>query len=141
MSDPYTDEQLAMDKWRTNRYIKAEVKKHDQAVIHKMPIKTLVKHLRSQERTKRRYNHDRQIYKRKMKRCKYCKTTENLTVDHKTPLIRGGQDIEANWQCLCGNCNNTKSALTDGEVHNLFKWFVRVQESRTAHGKKPYTLR
>jgi len=77
----------------------------------------------------------------KAKRCKYCKSEENLTVDHKIPKSKGGGDQGNNLQTLCLTCNGIKSDLTDRQVRNYFKWFLKVQESRKQHGKKPYTLR
>lgn len=75
------------------------------------------------------------------KRCRYCKSTENLTVDHKIPTIKGGKSVKSNLQVLCRRCNQTKSALTHGDIKVLFQWFLKIQESRIVHGKKPYTLR
>lgn len=74
------------------------------------------------------------------KRCRYCKATENLTIDHKVPVTRGGSDHKSNLQVLCMTCNGTKSALSHNDVKRLFKWFLTIQESRINHGKKPYTL-
>lgn len=80
----------------------------------------------------------RQIKKElKMKRCKYCGATENLTIDHKVPIKQGGKDELKNLQCLCKRCNGTKSGLSHAQVRGLFRWFLQVQESRVAHGKKP----
>lgn len=80
-------------------------------------------------------------HKVEKKRCKYCKATENLTIDHKVPIIRGGTNEKKNLQVLCFRCNGTKSALSDKDVKRLFKWFLEIQESRVQHGKKPYSLR
>lgn len=77
----------------------------------------------------------------KLKKCKYCKTTENLTVDHKIPKSQGGSNDKKNLQCLCKRCNQTKSSLTHKQVLRYFSWFLTIQESRLAAGKKPYTLR
>lgn len=77
-------------------------------------------------------------FKKKMKHCRYCKTTENLTLDHKIAVINGGADVETNWQCLCYPCNSAKSAMSHRQVMNLFKWFLRIQESREKLGKKHY---
>lgn len=36
-------------------------------------------------------------------------------VDHKTPLSRKGSNWPSNLQLLCGHCNDSKGAKTDGE--------------------------
>lgn len=76
----------------------------------------------------------------KKNKCRYCKATENLTIDHKVPLIQGGKDEPKNYQTLCKRCNGIKSGLSHRQVLNFFKWFTRIQESRILHGKKPYEL-
>ena len=119
MSDPYSDEIYAMNRQQQKAARKANGKK----------------------KTPRQKSQTRDQYKKKMKRCKYCKSTENLSVDHKIPLIIGGKDELSNWQCLCQRCNQYKSSLTDRQVRSLFKWFLAVQASRVEKGKKPYTLR
>ena len=40
--------------------------------------------------------------------CAHCNTSENLSVDHIIPHIRGGSDEESNLQCLCRSCNCSK---------------------------------
>lgn len=42
--------------------------------------------------------------------CQFCKTTEDLEVDHIRPLSKGGSDELDNLQLLCGSCNNCKGA-------------------------------
>lgn len=43
-------------------------------------------------------------------RCGQCGSPENLSVDHIVPLSKNGDDSEANFQCLCMNCNRRKGA-------------------------------
>jgi 5-methylcytosine-specific restriction endonuclease McrA len=45
-------------------------------------------------------------------RCAYCGATEQLTVDHITPLGAGGTNALRNLQCLCNGCNQAKGAQT-----------------------------
>ena len=75
-----------------------------------------------------------------MKRCRYCLATDNLTVDHKVPIIQGGTNKNSNLQCLCKRCNGIKSGLSHRQVMGLFHWFMLIQESRVAHGKREYHL-
>lgn len=74
------------------------------------------------------------------KKCKYCKSTEDLTIDHKIPKIIGGKDEIKNLQCLCKKCNQMKSGMSDKQVRNIWKWFLQIQESRIKHNAKPYTI-
>lgn len=47
--------------------------------------------------------------------CFYCKTKECECIDHKTPLIRGGNNDLSNLVPACKNCNFRKRSLTDKE--------------------------
>ena len=38
-------------------------------------------------------------------KCKICKTTKNLTINHKIPVCVGGSDDISNLEVLCMNCN------------------------------------
>lgn len=41
--------------------------------------------------------------------CKWCKSKENLTLDHKVPKSKGGSVFKKkNWQVLCSKCNHEK---------------------------------
>lgn len=51
--------------------------------------------------------------------CRYCGSTENLTIDHIFPLSLGGTDAEDNLQCLCMTCNKAKGSLTETEFFKL----------------------
>ena len=70
-----------------------------------------------------------------MKKCRYCHSTENLTLDHKVPLSKGGKNEKSNLQCLCEECNSMKSNLTHAEVKRLFDWHIRVVLSRAENDK------
>ena len=74
----------------------------------------------------------------KMKKCKYCLTTEGLTIDHKIPKINGGTDKLSNLQCLCKKCNCIKSGMSHNQVVNIWKWFIEINKSRLVKGKKEY---
>lgn len=76
----------------------------------------------------------------KMKKCKYCKATENLTIDHKVPLIQGGRDDLKNLQCLCKRCNGLKGGLSDRQVRRIWRWFLDIQKNRAERGAKVYNL-
>jgi 5-methylcytosine-specific restriction endonuclease McrA len=40
--------------------------------------------------------------------CAFCKSSENITIDHIIPLSRGGNHSIGNLQPLCGSCNSSK---------------------------------
>jgi hypothetical protein len=42
--------------------------------------------------------------------CNICGTSENLTVDHIVPVLKGGGNELDNLQTLCGSCNSSKGA-------------------------------
>ncbi len=45
--------------------------------------------------------------------CAWCKTTENLTIDHIVPLSKGGSNRTSNLQLLCSTCNGNKGDAID----------------------------
>lgn len=50
--------------------------------------------------------------------CSYCRrplTSEDLRIDHATPLTRGGALDLGNLACCCDVCNRAKGQLTAGE--------------------------
>lgn len=63
-----------------------------------------------------------------MKRCKYCHSTENLTIDHKQPVIKGGTNELKNLQCLCKPCNEMKSDIPDRRLIGLAVWFAKTRK-------------
>lgn len=65
------------------------------------------------------------------KKCRYCHVTENLTYDHKVPIIQGGTDDVKNIQVLCERCNRTKSGLSHRQVMIYFNWFKSIESTRT----------
>lgn len=57
-------------------------------------------------------------------KCVYCGCTHKflLTLDHKTPLNRGGEDTVKNLQTTCNFCNQLKGNMT----HLEFKKYLRI---------------
>lgn len=51
--------------------------------------------------------------------CAYCGSADNLHLDHKTPIARGGHHTAGNLQFLCAFHNNSKGAKTDAEYREL----------------------
>lgn len=46
-------------------------------------------------------------------------TPITATVDHKTPLARGGEDTPRNWVMCCSACNNRKADMLEAEFRAL----------------------
>lgn len=44
--------------------------------------------------------------------CVDCGGTDDLTLDHKVPLILGGRNHPSNWAVRCRDCNSRKGART-----------------------------
>ena len=55
------------------------------------------------------------IYQRDNFRCHYCGSNDRLTIDHKTPMSRGGSDDIENLVTCCKTCNSSKGAKTYAE--------------------------
>jgi 5-methylcytosine-specific restriction endonuclease McrA len=53
-------------------------------------------------------------------KCVYCGTEENLHIEHRIPLSRGGSHHPANLAPACGSCNSSKGTKTETE----FKVFL-----------------
>lgn len=70
----------------------------------------------------------------KMKKCRYCHSKENLTLDHKIPKVQGGEDEYKNLQCLCYRCNSMKSELSHKRIMQLKKWFVQIEIDKQQNG-------
>ena len=51
----------------------------------------------------------RHIYKQN---CSFCKTKEDITLDHIIPISRGGRHSIGNLQPLCRTCNSSKKDKT-----------------------------
>ena len=63
--------------------------------------------------------HKNELYGRQDGNCAGCKThflPRNLTVDHKIPRAKGGQDDFGNLQLLCAMCNSVKGKGTHAEL-------------------------
>lgn len=53
--------------------------------------------------------------------CQYCGSTEELTIDHVTPLSRGGISCFENCVTACKKCNARKANKTCIEAHLFIK--------------------
>lgn len=71
----------------------------------------------------------------KAKRCVYCKTTKNLTLDHKVAKVNGGKDKVTNYQVLCKKCNGVKSAIDHKRLMSIARWVHDVNIKRASKEK------
>lgn len=59
--------------------------------------------------------HKKLVLERDQYRCVNCDAHKNLCVDHKTPIVKGGDNSMSNLQTLCRSCNGSKGAKTMSE--------------------------
>ncbi len=62
----------------------------------------------------------RNLYARDSNRCQYCGrqfSTRELTIDHVTPRVMGGQHTWTNLVCACVSCNARKGGRTPEQAH------------------------
>jgi 5-methylcytosine-specific restriction endonuclease McrA len=48
-------------------------------------------------------------------KCIYCGTTDNITIEHRIPLVRGGSNWASNLAPACRSCNCSKGKKTEKE--------------------------
>ncbi|MCB0390243.1 MAG: HNH endonuclease [Bdellovibrionales bacterium] len=75
---------------------------------------------KKRERAKARDLRNSQWWKQKLAQaiCYYCELSfppEELTMDHKIPIARGGKSTKGNLVVACKACNTTKKHLTPAE--------------------------
>lgn len=58
--------------------------------------------------------------------CVYCGSTEQVQMDHKIPVSRGGGHTKANIAPACKRCNRCKGALTDAEFREFLALYPEV---------------
>ena len=75
------------------------------------------------------------------RKCAYCDSDENLTLDHIIPQIKGGKDEKYNILCACRYCNRSKGHthwmdwfknqefFTIGRMNDIINWMT--QDSST----------
>lgn len=93
-------------------------------------------------RTKVYKSQRNRFFKRDGMRCHYCKLTVSktlddihpryATVDHMTPLSRGGSRDDDNLVCACRRCNNVKGNMP----YDAFLWYRHM----VVRGENPEDL-
>jgi 5-methylcytosine-specific restriction endonuclease McrA len=56
--------------------------------------------------------------------CTFCGSTENITIEHLTPLIKGGTNVKENLAAACKSCNSRKQDRTEAEFR-----FILAEQS------------
>ena len=54
-----------------------------------------------------------QLYRSHHYTCKYCGSSEKLSIDHITPLSKGGTSKKENLQVLCDRCHHNKDSRSE----------------------------
>lgn len=82
----------------------------------------------------------KEIYKRikrnekvksdKGNKCRYCNCNNTLllTIDHRLPKSRGGEDSEKNLDCVCWFCNQLKGSLTPTEFRSYLTGLKKLSK-------------
>ncbi len=81
----------------------------------------------------------RAIFNRDKWICKYCGSNQaiHMTIDHMTPLSRGGADNEKNMTTACHSCNQLKSNMTVAE----FRVWMRAMKQLRKIGMCQYDFK
>lgn len=61
------------------------------------------------------------LFSNPLKCCRYCQSTEDLTLEHVVPLSRGGSHTRDNLDVACKTCNITKKNKTEQEYIEYLK--------------------
>lgn len=75
------------------------------------------------------------VLRRDRYRCRYCKMTlppTRLTIDHLTPLSKGGSNANGNLVACCQDCNSDKDSLTFDEYMRLLLHRKKLRAEKAA---------
>lgn len=61
-------------------------------------------------------------------KCAQCGSTENLTIDHIVPLVKGGTNAPLNLQTLCKKCNFKKADRFDWHLWERIVMALHIEE-------------
>lgn len=94
--------------YRKNTFYGIQINKEIiRLFIEEAENRTAYKGIRKQFQAKRNYLFQ-ELLKIYDPQCRHCFTTENITIDHIKPLIKGGNNKLQNLQFLCQPCNSRK---------------------------------
>ena len=101
--------------WRKRAYtcntaFRAALAKEKDVKVSEVKLKDLPHVCKPQELS--------EIFLKQDGKCYYCKcllTTKDTSVDHATPISRGGSHEVTNYRLTCGDCNRLKFTRTEAE--------------------------
>lgn len=63
--------------------------------------------------------------------CVKCKSNKELTIDHITPVSKGGTNDLNNLRTLCFDCNHTRGNFNPSVKEKIFSWVFTRREANT----------
>lgn len=78
------------------------------------------------------------LFARDNYQCAYCGATEPLTVEHITPVARGGKSSFTNCVTACHSCNSRKGSRTPQEAGMRIRSGVRLEVPRASFFRDKY---
>ena len=79
----------------------------------------------------------RELKKKKGEVCVYCNCNNKLllTIDHKIPLSKGGEDVDSNKQVACAFCNFLKGNSLEKDFKLFLKNLYSLYDLGRIHAK------
>lgn len=102
------------------KYTEVVVKTAEYVIVKIPAVMKLIKIIRTIYRTKVPFS-KKNVMIRDGFMCQYCGTVKALTIDHVTPVSRGGKSTFENCVTACKCCNNKKSNRLPSEMHMYLK--------------------
>ena len=102
------------------KYTEIVVKTAEKVIVKIPAVMKLIKIIRTIYRTKVPFS-KKNVMVRDGFVCQYCGSLKELTIDHVTPVSRGGKSIFENCVTACKDCNNKKSDKLPSEMRMYLK--------------------
>ena len=102
------------------KYTGAAVRTAENMLIKIPAVLKLMKIIRTIYRTKVPFS-KKNVMVRDGFTCQYCGSLKELTIDHVTPVSRGGKSKFENCVTACKQCNSKKSNKLPSEIHMYLK--------------------
>lgn len=102
------------------KYTEVVVKTAEKMIVKIPAVMKLIKIIRIIYRTKVPFS-KKNVMIRDGFVCQYCGSLKELTIDHVTPVSRGGKSIFENCVTACKGCNNKKSDKLPSETQMYLK--------------------
>lgn len=102
------------------KYTEMVVKTAEHMIVKIPAVMKLMKIIRTIYRTKVPFS-KKNVMVRDNFICQYCGSLKTLTIDHVTPVSRGGKSTFENCVTACKDCNNKKSDKLPSEIHMYLK--------------------